>query len=81
MILGKRGWNVDGVVDFLERSPSIQPYIIELSGVSDKQLVDILKGAKAMLFPSFVEGWGMPLVEALALGLPVVCSDIPAFHE
>lgn len=81
IILGKRGWNVDGVVDFLERSPSIQPYVVELSGVSDKQLVDILQGAKAMLFPSFVEGWGMPLVEALALGLPVVCSDIPAFHE
>ncbi|WP_447737406.1 glycosyltransferase family 4 protein [Aeromonas veronii] len=81
IILGKRGWNVDSVIDFLERSPSIKPYVIELSGVSDTQLVDILRGARAMLFPSFVEGWGMPLVEAMALKLPVLCSDIPAFHE
>lgn len=81
IIIGKRGWNVDGTIDFLERNPLIKPYVVELSGLSDKQLVDLLKGAKAMLFPSFVEGWGMPLVEALALKLPVVCSDIPAFHE
>jgi glycosyltransferase involved in cell wall biosynthesis len=34
-----------------------------------------------MLFPSFVEGWGMPMVEALALGVPVIGSDIPPFRE
>ncbi|EET2715203.1 glycosyltransferase family 4 protein, partial [Escherichia coli] len=81
IILGKRGWNVDNVLDFLERSPSLKSYVIELSGVSDKQLVDILRNAKGMLFPSFVEGWGMPLVEALAMKIPVICSDIEAFRE
>jgi glycosyltransferase involved in cell wall biosynthesis len=31
--------------------------------------------------PSFAEGYGLPIVEALSLGTPVVCSDIPVFHE
>ena len=40
-----------------------------------------LLGARALLFPSFVEGWGMPLVEALSVGIPAIVSDIPAFAE
>ena len=39
------------------------------------------KGARALLLPSFAEGYGLPLAEALAQGSPVLCSDIPVFHE
>ena len=34
-----------------------------------------------MLLPSFAEGFGFPVIEALGLGLPVLCSDIPALRE
>lgn len=81
VILGKRGWNVDHVSDFLDRSPLLKGYVVELSGVSDRQMVSIVKNSIGFLFPSFVEGWGMPLVEAISLNKPVVCSDIPAFQE
>jgi glycosyltransferase involved in cell wall biosynthesis len=44
-------------------------------------MVNYLEHAQALLFPSFTEGYGMPVVEALALGLPVIASDLPVFRE
>ena len=38
-------------------------------------------GAQALLFPSIAEGFGLPPIEALMLGTPVICNDLPVFHE
>jgi glycosyltransferase involved in cell wall biosynthesis len=40
-----------------------------------------LKGAKLLLLPSFMEGFGLPVAEALQMNIPAVVSDIPVFHE
>ena len=80
-IVGKRGWENENVIDMMERCGPIQEYVHEQSGLKDSELINLISGAKALLFPSFTEGWGMPLVEALSLGTPVICSDIPAFFE
>ncbi len=42
---------------------------------------DLLKNADVFVFPSFAEGFGMPVLEAQAAGTPVVASDIPVFKE
>jgi glycosyltransferase involved in cell wall biosynthesis len=44
-------------------------------------VAEALAGAWALLFPSFAEGYGIPLVEALAAGVPVIASDLPVFRE
>jgi glycosyltransferase involved in cell wall biosynthesis len=48
---------------------------------NDMQLSDLYTHAKALVFPSLMEGFGLPGLEALSLGCPVVCADIPVFHE
>ena len=52
-----------------------------MSGLSSEALRRLLANARALLAPNFAEGYAIPLVEALAIGAPVVCSDIPVFRE
>jgi alpha-1,3-rhamnosyl/mannosyltransferase len=55
---------------------------ITLTGlVSDDELAAIYTGARALVFPSDDEGFGLPTVEALACGTPVVACDVPALRE
>jgi glycosyltransferase involved in cell wall biosynthesis len=81
VIIGQRGWLCQNVVDLLERCEVLKGFVFEKSGCSDAQLSAWLKHSQALLFPSFAEGYGMPLAEALAAGVPVIASDLPAFRE
>lgn len=47
----------------------------------DERLASLMLGARAMLMPSLAEGFGLPMAEALALGVPVIASDLPCFRE
>ncbi|HEX4506124.1 MAG TPA: glycosyltransferase family 1 protein [Alphaproteobacteria bacterium] len=81
VIVGRRGWENENVVDMLERCPSIRGKVHEFSRVTDSEVRAFIEGARALLMPSFSEGFGLPIIEALALGVPVLCSDIPPFVE
>lgn len=81
VVIGQRGWECENVVDMLERCERLTGFVIEKSGCPDTELVTYLCHAQALLFPSFAEGYGIPLVEALALGVPVIASDLPVFRE
>ena len=81
ILIGQRGWGYDEVTDLLASSDALKSRVTEISTCSDAQLVNYLQHAQALLFPSFAEGFGMPVVEALALGVPVLASDLPVFRE
>ncbi|MBO58111.1 MAG: hypothetical protein CMA77_03840 [Euryarchaeota archaeon] len=49
--------------------------------VSDEELIAAYQRAEALLFPSAGEGFGLPVLEAMAAGCPVLCSDLPAHNE
>lgn len=81
VIIGRRGWECENAVDMLERCAALRGVVIEESDCSDARLHNYLHHAQALLFPSFVEGYGMPLAEALAMRVPVIASDLPVFRE
>ncbi len=81
VIIGRRGWENEQVIDMLERCPALTGHVDELNGCSDARMASLLRGARALLMPSFAEGYGMPVAEALSVGTPVLCSDLPALRE
>lgn len=81
VIIGQRGWGFTEVSELLESSPVLEHLVTEISTCSDTDMVNYLKHAQAMVFPSFTEGYGMPVVEALVLGVPVIANDLDVFKE
>lgn len=81
VVIGQRGWECEQVVDMLERCSALEGIVVELPGCDDAALATWLHHAQALLFPSFAEGYGIPLVEALSLGVPVIASDLSVFRE
>ena len=81
LVIGRRGWENEQVVDMLERCPALVGCVEELNHLPDREVQALLAGSCALLLPSFAEGYGMPVTEAIALGVPVICSDLPALRE
>jgi glycosyltransferase involved in cell wall biosynthesis len=81
LVIGRRGWENENVVDLLDRSHEIHGHVIEIDGLPSADVARLFAGARALLMPSFAEGYGLPIVEARATGTPVIAADIPPFRE
>ena len=81
LIIGQRGWEAEDVFRLLDTSAKLRGHAVELRTCTDDDLAKHLVSARALLFPSRAEGYGLPLVEALARGVPVVASELRAFRE
>lgn len=80
-IIGRRGWMNADVFHWLDTHPLSGVAVQEMRDLPDAALGAELSRARALLFPSFAEGFGLPALEAAQAGLPVICSDIPVFRE
>jgi O-antigen biosynthesis alpha-1,2-rhamnosyltransferase len=80
-IVGRIGWFCDGLEKRIKSHLEYKKYLFMFNDLSDTELDYCYKHSKALIFPSLTEGFGLPLVEALYKGLPVLASDIPIFRE
>lgn len=81
VLVGRYGWENEAVLDHLERSPNLRGLVHQAEDLPDRALAELMRGARALLAPSSVEGFDLPVVEASALGVPVIASDIPPHRE
>ena len=84
VIVGKKEGFLTGdeeVFAIVDRLNGEGERVIFTGNISDEELYGWYKGAIALVQPSFYEGFGLPIIEAMNFGLPIACSDIPVFRE
>jgi glycosyltransferase involved in cell wall biosynthesis len=80
VLVGGKGWMYDEVFDTID-ALGLGDHVRHLSGVSDTQLAHLYRAAGVLAFPSYYEGFGLPALEALHAGCPVVASDRGSLPE
>lgn len=79
-IVGRRGWMNRDVFARLDALPA-DSAVQELSGLGDGAVAALLEGCHALLMPSHAEGFGLPMAEAAACGIPVLAAPLPSGRE
>jgi glycosyltransferase involved in cell wall biosynthesis len=81
VIIGGKGWNNQALLVRISSLRAAGRPIIVVHDASDGELAGVYEAARALIAASVAEGYGLPLAEAAARGLPVLASDIPVFRE
>lgn len=81
VIVGRPGWNTRALQRRIRQHKELGRRLFWLDNASDADLSHLYPRAQGLIFPSFVEGFGMPLIEAAHHGARVIASDIPVFRE
>lgn len=77
VLIGRKGWKTDEVLEKYNQNKRIH-----ITGfVGDEEVGEIYRNAMCFVFPSLYEGFGMPPLEALAMGTPVIASDAASIPE
>jgi glycosyltransferase involved in cell wall biosynthesis len=80
VLIGRRGFGTTEVMRALDAVAG-RADVHLVDDASDAEVRHALEHSRALVYPSYAEGFGLPLVEALRFRLPVLCSDIPIFRE
>jgi alpha-1,2-rhamnosyltransferase len=81
VFVGRIGWMSKQLVERIQNHERYGSDLFLLTDADDATLTRIYRRANALIFPSLIEGFGLPLVEAMKQGAPVIASDIPIFRE
>jgi glycosyltransferase involved in cell wall biosynthesis len=80
VIAGRKGWLYDQIFQQVERL-GLESKVVFPGYVPQDDLPALLSGARLFVFPSLYEGFGLPVLEAMACGTPVACSNVSSLPE
>lgn len=80
VIAGGKGWLYEEIYS-LVKELEIENRVIFTGAISDIQLANLYKGSKLLVYPTIAEGFGIPLLEAMAAGIPIITSNTTALPE
>jgi glycosyltransferase involved in cell wall biosynthesis len=78
---GRIGWLVDDLMRQIANTNNLDGKLVLVENPTDSELLALYEGCRFTLFPSFFEGWGLPITESLALGKPCLTSDRTSLPE
>lgn len=81
LIIGRIGWKCEEILNRFQNHKELNDNLFVYVDANDEELAYAYNHAEGLIFASFVEGFGLPIVEAMASGIKVLCSDIPVFRE
>ncbi len=81
VIVGRRGWRCAGLERRIVSHPEFGERLLWLNDCPDADLDYLYSKTKSLIFASFAEGYGLPLIEAARRGAPLIASDISVFRE
>ncbi len=80
VMVGRKGWLFDTVFTKVEEL-QLQNEVVFTGFVSDYEKIELLKHAQALVLPSLYEGFGFPVLEAMAVGVPAIVSNVSSLPE
>jgi glycosyltransferase involved in cell wall biosynthesis len=81
VLAGGKGWKDEDLVNSINELQNLNLPIINTGYISDAQKTALFKSTTLYVQPSLYEGFGMPILESMSLGAPVLCSNLPVFRE
>ncbi|BBO67217.1 hypothetical protein DSCA_11470 [Desulfosarcina alkanivorans] len=81
LLVGRKGWLIDKLINEIYTDPMLKDKVILTGFVKDWMLSPLISGAVGFLYPSLYEGFGLPVLEAMQCGVPVITSKVSSLPE
>lgn len=81
VIVGRLGWLSSDIYEIMTKDPEVNDDFVFLHNINDEELAYLYGNCMFSVYPSFYEGWGLPIAESIARGVPVVASNSSSMPE
>lgn len=81
VIAGRQGWRVEQTLEFMTKDPEVKDKFVFLHNATDEELSWLYDKCLFKILPSFYEGWGIPIAESIARGVPCLAANTSSMVE